>query len=76
MNVEPLIDKLIKIALKSTSDKTSLDACIYALNRLCGTPNNKIQDITNETGNANDINIEEMLQEIGNNVILIDQYKQ
>ena len=76
MNIEPLMDKLIKIALKSSSEKTSLDACIYALNRLCGTPTNKIADVTNATGNDKDVNILSMLEEINNdNVVLIDQAK-
>lgn len=47
-NINPILDKLIKIALNSDSDKTSLDAIIYSLNRLCGTPTNKVQDITKD----------------------------
>lgn len=42
----PIVDKLIKIALESESDKTSLDACIYAINRLIGTPSSKNLDDT------------------------------
>ena len=64
MNIEPIMQKLVKIALKSNSEKTSLDACIYALNRLCGTPTNKIQDITDSTGNNNNVDMEKMLREI------------
>lgn len=64
-NIEPLIDKLIKIALKSSSDKTSLDAIIYALNRVLGTPTNKSQEV-NDGSNKNSapVNIEEMLCQI------------
>ncbi|MBN3409956.1 carbon monoxide dehydrogenase [Clostridium botulinum] len=64
LNIEPLVDKLVRIALKSKSDKTSLDAIIYAINRLCGTPTNKTQDITTDKGNDKDINIDELLSEI------------
>ena len=64
-NIEPLIDKLIKIALKSSSDKTSLDAIIYALNRVLGTPTNKIQDVNNNGDkDLTPVNIEEMLCQI------------
>ena len=74
MNIEPLMDKLVKIALKSNSEKTSLDACIYALNRLCGTPTNKNQDVTDTTGNDTKVDIEGMLADINtDNVIPIDQ---
>lgn len=73
MNIEPLMDKLIKIALKSSSEKTSLDACIYALNRLCGTPTNKISDVTGNDGEAPKVDMNAMLSEITDNVILIDK---
>ena len=64
-NIDPLIDKLIKIALKSSSDKTSLDAIIYALNRVLGTPTNKIQDVNNNVDkDLTPVNIEEMLCQI------------
>ena len=73
-NINPMLDKLIKIALKSDSDKTSLDAIIYAINRLCGTPTNKTQDITENTGKEINVNIEEMLNQIKtDNMILIDK---
>ena len=67
-NMTPLMDKLIKIALKSTSDKTSLDAIIYALNRVCGTPTNKTQDITEDKDKDNkNTNIEDMLKALNDN---------
>ena len=67
-NMTPLMDKLIKIALKSSSDKTSLDAIIYALNRVCGTPTNKTQDITEDQGKDNkNTNIEDMLKVLNDN---------
>lgn len=64
-NINPMMDKLIKIALKSSSDKTSLDAIIYALNRVLGTPTNKTQEV-NDGNNKNSapVNIEEMLCQI------------
>lgn len=71
-NINSLTNRLIKIALKSNSDKTSLDAIIYALNRVLGTPTNKVQDISS-TGNDNNepVNINAILEEIKieNNVI-------
>lgn len=67
-NVNSLTNRLIKIALKSSSDKTALDAITYALNRLLGTPTNKTQDITSNGDNGNkDIkDIDSMLKEINN----------
>ncbi|EHN15494.1 helix-turn-helix domain-containing protein [Clostridium sporogenes] len=64
LNIDPLVDKLVRIALKSNSDKTSLDAIIYAINRLCGTPTNKTQEITSDKDNNKDINIDVLLNEI------------
>lgn len=64
-NINPMMDKLIKIALKSSSDKTSLDAIIYALNRVLGTPANKTQEVNDGNNkNAAPVNIEEMLCQI------------
>ena len=67
-NMTPLMDKLIKIALKSNSDKTSLDAIIYALNRVCGTPTNKTQDVTEDQDkDSKNNNIEDMLKALNDN---------
>lgn len=67
-NMTPLLDRLIRIALKSSSDKTALDAIIYALNRVCGTPTNKTQDITEDKDKDNkDTNIEDMLKALNDN---------
>ena len=66
-NMTPLMDKLIKIALKSSSDKTSLDAIIYAL-RVCGTPTNKTQDVTEDQDkDSKNTNIEDMLKALNDN---------
>lgn len=66
-NINPMMDRLIKIALKSDSDKTSLDAIIYAINRLCGTPTNKTQDISSTSNDDKEIkDIDSMLKEIDN----------
>lgn len=67
-----MIDKLIKIALKSNSDKTSLEAIEYALNRVLGTPTNKTQDVT--TVSADDskpADINALIQEIQD--VAVDQ---
>ena len=69
-NINPMLDKLIKIALKSDSDKTSLDAIIYAVNRLCGTPTNKTQDVSNENNKADVVDIDDMLNEIDSSKVI------
>ncbi|CAI3535135.1 DNA-binding protein [Clostridium neonatale] len=71
-NINSLTNRLIKIALKSNSDKTSLDAIIYALNRVLGTPTNKVQDISSTSNDNNEpVDINAILEEIKreNNVI-------
>lgn len=62
MNIEPLMDKLINIALKSDSEKTSLDAIIYAVNRLVGTPTSKVADVSDKEDKDN-INTDDLTQE-------------
>lgn len=69
-NINPMLDKLMDIALKSDSDKTSLDAIIYAINRLCGTPTNKTQDVSNESSKIEVVDIDDMLNEIDSNKII------
>ena len=63
-NINPLIDRAIRIALKGKSDKTSLDAIIYLLNRVLGTPTNKTQDITDTDKEYNTVDINSLLEEI------------
>ena len=62
-NINPLIDRAIRIALKGKSDKTSLDAIIYLLNRVLGTPTNKTQDITDTGDIDNTVDINSLLEE-------------
>lgn len=64
MNLEPLLDRLVDIALKSDSDKTSLDAIIYAINRVCGTPTSKVQETPDGTDKKPFIDIDKMLIQI------------
>ncbi|WP_160678741.1 phBC6A51 family helix-turn-helix protein [Clostridium sp. C8-1-8] len=66
-NLNPLLDKLMKIALKSDSDKTSLDAIIYAINRVAGTPTSKIADVSEEEKKADDFSLDDL-----DNVIELD----
>lgn len=66
-NLNPLLDKLMKIALKSDSDKTSLDAIIYAINRVAGTPTSKIADVSDEEKKDNDFSLDDL-----DNVIELD----
>ncbi len=71
LNIVPLTERLVKIALKSNSDKTALDAIIYSLNRVCGTPTNKTQEVAENEDKKEIIDIDKMLQDIkeksGNN---------
>lgn len=68
----PMIEKLIKIALKSNSDKTSLEAIEYALNRVLGTPTNKTQDVTTVSAdNSKPADINALIQEIQD--VAVDQ---
>ncbi|MDB1939209.1 phBC6A51 family helix-turn-helix protein [Clostridium tertium] len=69
-NINPLTAKLIKIALKSNSDKTSLDAIIYTLNRVLGTPTNKIHDINNDNSKNEIVDIDDMLNDISDNKVI------
>ena len=65
LNINPLMDKLMDIALKSDSEKTSLDAIIYSVNRVIGTPTNKIQDVSdNQSDNLTKEEIEIKLKEL------------
>lgn len=75
-NIEPLLEKLVKIALKSKSDKTALDACIYAINRIVGTPTARTQDVASTNINKDPVDIDSLLSEIKeDNVIPIDKSK-
>lgn len=69
-NINPMLDKLMDIALNSDSDKTSLDAIIYAINRLCGTPTNKTQEISSDNDKADIVDIDDMLNEIDSNKVI------
>lgn len=74
-NLNPLLDKLMGIALKSSSDKTSLDAIIYAINRLCGTPTNKTADVSDDKDDkGNEDQIWEELEEL-DNVVKLEEKK-
>lgn len=45
---DSVIDQVIKIALTSKSEKTSLDACTYLLDHLLGKATTKVADVTEE----------------------------
>lgn len=68
-NVEPIMRRMLGIALKSDSEKTSLDACIYLVNRLLGTPTAKTQEVTEDTNNQEE-NVEDILKEIEENKVI------
>lgn len=65
IKVEPIINKLLDIALKSSSDKTALDACIYAINRLVGSPTHKTQEVQQEQLQE-EINLDVVKDKVGN----------
>ncbi|MDU1603519.1 MAG: phBC6A51 family helix-turn-helix protein [Clostridium sp.] len=77
MNIEPLMEKLIKIALTSDNEKTSLDAITYAINRFVGTPTSKQEISTTDNSNNNkEVSIEDMLQDLEvDNVINLEDKK-
>ena len=63
-NVNTFLDELCKIALKSESDKTRLDAITYCINRLVGTPTQMVQEQTEYRTPAKDMDIDAVLAEI------------
>lgn len=67
-NVNPMMDKLMKIALNSESDKTSLDALIYCINRICGTPTKIVENNINEDKKDDVKDINSMLKELDETV--------
>lgn len=81
MNIEPIMKRLINIALNSDSEKTSLDACIYAVNRIAGTPTNKVQDVTDTKESNTDIDIDKEVddlvldEDIDTNIINLEDKK-
>ena len=63
-NVNPFLDELCKIALKSESDKTRLDAITYCINRLVGTPTKMVQEKMEYRVPVKDIDLDAVLTEI------------
>lgn len=64
MNSNPMINKLISIALNSKDDKTSLNAIIYCLNRILGTPTKNIKEEFKEVDKKEEMSIDEMIEEL------------
>jgi hypothetical protein len=73
------MDNLIKIALTGHSEKNRLDATIYGLNRIYGTPTNKTEnvnksDIKEDIKADNKTDIKSLLQDVDDsNVIVLDK---
>lgn len=63
-NVNPMLDKLNRIALESDSDKTSLDAIIYCINRLVGTPTRVVSDTTNNSEDKKVKDLDSMIDQL------------
>lgn len=63
-NVNPFLDELCKIALRSESDKTRLDAITYCINRLVGTPTKMVQEKMEYRVPVKDIDLDAVLTEI------------
>lgn len=77
-HAKSLMNNLIKIALTGHSEKNRLDATIYGLNRIYGTPTNKTENVNkNDTkedkkeNKAADINA--LLDDVDNKVIPLDK---
>lgn len=75
LNINPIIKRVINIATTCKNEKTALDACIYAINRLCGTPTNKTEDVTEQLTGNETVDIKAMLQEINNTNITLPKGK-
>ena len=75
MNVEPLMDKLINIALNSKNENTSLTAITYALNRLCGTPTAKIESTVEDVTGNEAVDIKAMLNKLNKDNITLPKGK-
>lgn len=67
MNLNPIVDKMINLALKSKSEKISLDSSIYLLNRILGTPTNKTADVSENKEDNKTVNIDEILSSFNQN---------
>ncbi|WP_026887707.1 phBC6A51 family helix-turn-helix protein [Clostridium beijerinckii] len=80
-HAKSLMDNLIRIALTGKSEKNRLDATIYGLNRIYGTPTNKIEQTTenkdNNTSNKDKADINTLLNEVSDNsnIIKLEQAK-
>ena len=64
-NIGMYIGELHKIATTSQSEKARIEASVYLLNRVLGTPTRVQQDITEDTNKEdNSINIDDIVQGI------------
>lgn len=64
-NIGIYIGELHKIATTSPSEKARIEASVYLLNRVLGTPTRVQQDITEDTNKEdNSINIDDIVQGI------------
>jgi len=68
---EPVIDKIIKIAMTSKSEKTSLDACTYLIDHVLGRSTTKVADVTEQERKESSIDIMADLEEL-DNIINLD----
>jgi hypothetical protein len=79
-HAKSLMENLIKIALTGHSEKNRLDATIYGLNRIYGTPTNKIENTVTDKDNkdnkdSSSDNINNMIEELETNVVELKQAK-
>lgn len=65
------IQEIEKIALTGKSEKNKLDGLQYLINRILGTPTNKIADVSEEEKKEDDFSLD-ALEELGDNVIELD----
>lgn len=62
-NLDKYVTELEKIAMTGRSEKNRVDALQYLINRVLGTPTNKLQDISNDKDKDNGVDTEQMDKE-------------
>lgn len=61
------VDELENIALTSDNENTKKDCLIYLVNRILGTPTNKVADVSENKNTNSNIDIDDMINELPTN---------
>lgn len=67
------ISELERIALTGKSEKNKLDALEYLVNRVMGTPTNKVEQTVETKEEESNISIDDILEGLEDNVIELDK---